>query len=274
MPKTANRSAVAKPAEVALAAFDAIESTIAVLSETGEIMYVNRAWRAFARNNRGPNGALPRHVRVGVNYLHVVKRSERDVAAAVATAKGIRSVLGGRAKRFSHVYPCHSPRKKRWFQLAVTPLKVVAKRWALLVHTDITAVYNEHLLTTAMRSNLQSDTDRGPIRPTQMGHPRENEKRQRHNSGRSRARPISTQKVQGVEVRSLRDRLLLLSTREHEVLRAMLQGKRNVDLAKELHLNPKTVSTYKKRMVEKLRFGKVEQLVDLVQPIGIYDSES
>ncbi|WP_290700694.1 response regulator transcription factor [Lacinutrix sp.] len=52
-----------------------------------------------------------------------------------------------------------------------------------------------------------------------------------------------------------------LSTREVEVLKLLASGKRNKDIAKELQINEKTVSTYKARLMKKL---KVDNLVDLV----------
>jgi DNA-binding NarL/FixJ family response regulator len=52
-----------------------------------------------------------------------------------------------------------------------------------------------------------------------------------------------------------------LSTREVEVLKLLAIGKRNKDIGKELDINEKTVSTYRIRLMKKL---KVDNLVDLV----------
>jgi DNA-binding NarL/FixJ family response regulator len=52
-----------------------------------------------------------------------------------------------------------------------------------------------------------------------------------------------------------------LSTREVEVLKLLASGKRNKDIAKELVINEKTVSTYRARLMKKLN---VDNLVDLV----------
>ncbi|WP_299251094.1 response regulator transcription factor [uncultured Lacinutrix sp.] len=52
-----------------------------------------------------------------------------------------------------------------------------------------------------------------------------------------------------------------LSTREVEVLKLLASGKRNKDIAKELEINEKTVSTYRARLMKKLN---VDNLVDLV----------
>lgn len=52
-----------------------------------------------------------------------------------------------------------------------------------------------------------------------------------------------------------------LSTREVEVLKLLSSGKKNKEVAKELDINEKTVSTYKARLFKKLN---VNNLVDLI----------
>ncbi len=52
-----------------------------------------------------------------------------------------------------------------------------------------------------------------------------------------------------------------LSTRETEVLRVIAKGKKNKEIATELNINEKTVSTYKSRLMKKL---DVTNIVDLI----------
>lgn len=52
-----------------------------------------------------------------------------------------------------------------------------------------------------------------------------------------------------------------LSTREVEVLKLLSSGKRNKEIAEELQINEKTVSTYRARLMKKLN---VTNLIDLV----------
>lgn len=52
-----------------------------------------------------------------------------------------------------------------------------------------------------------------------------------------------------------------LSSREIEVLNLLSRGKRNKDIAQTLDINEKTVSTYKTRLLKKL---KVDNLADLI----------
>ena len=53
-----------------------------------------------------------------------------------------------------------------------------------------------------------------------------------------------------------------LSSREIEVLKLIVEGKRNVEIAQELKLSQKTISTYKTRLMKKLN---VKNSVDLFQ---------
>ena len=52
-----------------------------------------------------------------------------------------------------------------------------------------------------------------------------------------------------------------LSARERDVLLACVAGKRIGEIAAELHLSIKTVSTYKRRILDKLRLNSVAELV-------------
>jgi DNA-binding NarL/FixJ family response regulator len=53
-----------------------------------------------------------------------------------------------------------------------------------------------------------------------------------------------------------------LSQREIEVLKLISYGKKNREIAADLKINPKTVSTYKLRLMEKLKATNMVQLID------------
>jgi DNA-binding NarL/FixJ family response regulator len=53
-----------------------------------------------------------------------------------------------------------------------------------------------------------------------------------------------------------------LSTREVEVLKLISSGKRNIDIADQLNINEKTVSTYKLRLMKKLNVSTLVELID------------
>ena len=52
-----------------------------------------------------------------------------------------------------------------------------------------------------------------------------------------------------------------LSSRERDILRACVEGKRVIEIATELRLSVKTVSTYKRRVLNKLQLNSVADLV-------------
>jgi len=54
-----------------------------------------------------------------------------------------------------------------------------------------------------------------------------------------------------------------LSMREIEVLKLLCNGKKNNEIADELDINPKTVSTYKSRLMNKLNVTNLISLIDL-----------
>jgi DNA-binding NarL/FixJ family response regulator len=54
-----------------------------------------------------------------------------------------------------------------------------------------------------------------------------------------------------------------LSTREIEVLNLICSGKKNNEMAVELNINPKTISTYKSRLMKKLQVDNIIALIDL-----------
>ncbi len=106
------REELHKAERLAHSTVDALSAHIAILDETGEIIYVNRAWQAFADTN----SANPQKVADGTNYLAVCDRASGNSSdEAAGFAAGIRSVLRGDVKEYSLEYPCHSPTEKRWY---------------------------------------------------------------------------------------------------------------------------------------------------------------
>ncbi|MFK7699300.1 response regulator transcription factor [Pseudomonas caspiana] len=61
-----------------------------------------------------------------------------------------------------------------------------------------------------------------------------------------------------------------LSPRELVVLRHIVRGLRIINISDEMMLSSKTISTYKARLLTKLRVGNVPDLVDLAKRNGIF----
>ena len=53
----------------------------------------------------------------------------------------------------------------------------------------------------------------------------------------------------------------LLSARELEVLELFAEGKKVVQIASELSLSPKTIGTYRERLLEKLKLHTTAELI-------------
>jgi DNA-binding NarL/FixJ family response regulator len=65
----------------------------------------------------------------------------------------------------------------------------------------------------------------------------------------------------------------LLSAREVEVLQLFSEGKKVVQIAAELSLSPKTVSTYRERLLEKLKLHTTSDLIRYAIMEGITRQE-
>jgi len=135
------------PHEIAQSTIDALSSTICVLNETGTIIAVNRAWKSFAKANRGGHQHGIRvvalghdHSGEGANYLDVCDRVVGPEAAEAAEfAEGIRAVLRGESELFSEEYACPSPGEKRWFLGRVTRFFTNGLPRVVIEHINISA---------------------------------------------------------------------------------------------------------------------------------------
>ncbi|MFW6011998.1 MAG: response regulator transcription factor, partial [Desulfosalsimonas sp.] len=63
----------------------------------------------------------------------------------------------------------------------------------------------------------------------------------------------------------------LLSDREYQVLGMIASGKRSKAIAEKLGVSPKTVSTYRHRLLEKLNMKTNEQLCTYARHHGLLD---
>ena len=118
----------------ARSALDSLSAHIAILDESGTIVFVNETWRKFAESN----GAVG-NVAEGANYLQVCESAVGEQSAdAAAFAEGIRSVLSGRREEFALEYPCHSPTEQRWFVGRVTRFPANDPPRVVVAHENIT----------------------------------------------------------------------------------------------------------------------------------------
>jgi DNA-binding NarL/FixJ family response regulator len=65
----------------------------------------------------------------------------------------------------------------------------------------------------------------------------------------------------------------LLSSRERQVLQLFVEGKSNIAIAQTLFLSPKTVETYRSRMMQKLNISNIPELVKFAIQQGLTSIE-
>ncbi len=244
----------------ALQIVDELDINIAVLDHTGMIIATNLAWRKFAANNGVVPGSLPLNIEAGSNYLDVCRNAFGPSAeGALLVYEGIRSVLDGKSKSFYQEYPCHSPDKRRWFSMKVSPLPGTKPREVVVLHEEITdrivamleSQSRERALSDAL---LQLQTLASDINNYL-------------NLPRSRL-PVATAIASPGNTTEGEELLRTLSMRELEVLKGLIRGERNGAIAQRLELSEKSVSTYRSRILKKLKLDSNADLVAFSAKVG------
>jgi DNA-binding NarL/FixJ family response regulator len=69
------------------------------------------------------------------------------------------------------------------------------------------------------------------------------------------------------------DPLASLSPRERQIIAMVVKGSSSTEIGVELHLSPKTVATYRSRLMAKLGVGDVPALVRFAIRSGLVDSD-
>ncbi len=137
-------------------ALDALAAHIAILDETGKIIGVNAAWRAFAEENYFQDP----HYGIGTNYLGVCDASARlNAPEAAAIATGIRDVMNQRRREFVLEYPCHSPRERRWFVVRVSHFDWYGHNRLIIAHQNVSQLKRAQIELAESKQRLQSIVD-------------------------------------------------------------------------------------------------------------------
>ena len=138
--------------QFARATLDALSDHLAILDETGTIIAVNQAWRAFAQ----ANPPVPSNICEGTNYLAVCRSAAGpDAAQAGPVAAGIAALLAGAQDDLVLEYPCHSPQVERWFAMRVNRFPGAGPVRLAVAHHDITDRKRLELQHEAERSTLE-----------------------------------------------------------------------------------------------------------------------
>lgn len=79
--------------------------------------------------------------------------------------------------------------------------------------------------------------------------------------------------VQGLTARDEREALALLSVRERQMAELVVRGKSSAEIGAMLHLSPKTVDSYRSRLMAKLGVADVPALVRLAIRTGLIGAD-
>ncbi|WP_087016140.1 sensor domain-containing diguanylate cyclase [Thaumasiovibrio subtropicus] len=114
-----------------------MEEHIAVLDESGKIVYVNQAWVEFGNCNQAK--LQTQDAWIGIDYLEVCRKSATNGdETAKDVFKAVSDQLAERVKTFNTEYPCHSPKQQRWFTVRTSVMHHENERYIVISHQDIT----------------------------------------------------------------------------------------------------------------------------------------
>jgi diguanylate cyclase (GGDEF)-like protein len=123
------------------------------VDDTGNVIAVNAAWRAFTASTGGDSAACGE----GSNYLKACEQvppDSIDAPFAAAVAEGLQGVLAARLDRYQHEYPCHAPGEEGWFSVRISRAEIYGSRGAVISHVDVTEM---HAVQTALSHQTLHD---------------------------------------------------------------------------------------------------------------------
>jgi PAS domain S-box-containing protein len=130
-----------------LAIVDACASRVAVLNETGDIIYASTAWRKFERANNleaSQTGAIPKYF----SEFHRIIEAPDDIEATLAD--DIRQILAGREKESHRKYFFFGVSEPRHFLMHAARLNVPGPGFRILI-TQREANYTREALRASER---------------------------------------------------------------------------------------------------------------------------
>ncbi len=93
------------------------------------------------------------------------------------------------------------------------------------------------------------------------------------NGRRHLAGDVADLAVQGLTARDERHALASLSVRERQMIELVVRGKSSAEIGQLLHLSPKTVDSYRSRLMAKLAVGDVPALVRFAIRAGLIGAD-
>ena len=213
----------------------------AILDTAGTIVTVNDTWKDFARRNglRLPNSAI------GANYLDYCASGEAHAASLV---KDLKALLAGRLALFTLIYPCHSPRVKRWFALVAVPLSPGKPGGVALLHVNLTGMLPLLPMAEPARGGTVPDAIGGAI--------------ERAVSAALSSQLTAFVGVSGGEPARRTDAAppsAQLSKRQMQIFRLLGEGKTNKEIAEAIFRSPNTVKLHVSAILRRLKLSSRTQ---------------
>jgi PAS domain S-box-containing protein/putative nucleotidyltransferase with HDIG domain len=124
---------------------DFLLDEIVLIDSNGEILWVNQAWRDFAREN---DADAETREGVGLNYFEICRKAvQRGDLIAQEVLRGLQEVSQGERTEFVTDYPCQTPRGELWFKMRAIPF--YGGNYVMISHHDCSArVHAEHAYHT------------------------------------------------------------------------------------------------------------------------------
>lgn len=132
------------------AAFDTVETPVAVLDANGRILLVNASWRRLSQQI---NGACERDV-VGADYLAVGLPGATAPRHALALRSGLRKLLRRTSGSFEHQACVKQAGTDHWYQLRATHVDAGGPIRVVVTHEDVTALHGAEQTIKAVSRRL------------------------------------------------------------------------------------------------------------------------
>ncbi len=117
--------------------FDAVPQDIAILDETGVVIFANKAWAAGTHDG----GPFAHRSTVGTDFLAICDGvNSEGCAQASEIGAAIRSMLSGQSTSFLAEFPCHDSGSdhERWVCFTASSFSLAGSRRVLILLTEIT----------------------------------------------------------------------------------------------------------------------------------------
>jgi diguanylate cyclase (GGDEF)-like protein len=139
---------------VAIELSDWLAAEIAVVAASGAIVRNNRTWDETAKV-----GGLAAKAS-GWNYFAECEAAiERGCPEVPAILSGIRAVLNGERPTFIATYACPFNDLYHWFEVVVSALEFDGKRYAIVMHVDVSALQVDALTGLPNRAMFDAQLD-------------------------------------------------------------------------------------------------------------------